>query len=197
MHTQKVKVWDIWVRFTHWFVAMGIVANLMITEDGSQIHEYVGYGVVALVVSRLLWGFIGTKYARFSNFFPTPKRIAHHLKSFGKPQDETHLGHNPLGALMMFALWGVIIGLGVSGYLMENEAYIGNLYLGNLNIGGLMEEDWLEEVHEILANSLYLLVPVHIISAVVMGKLQKQNLVKAMITGKKTIVHKTVEPQND
>lgn len=176
--TTTVKVWDIWVRFTHWVVAAGIVANLAITEEGSLWHEYVGYTVVGLVIARLIWGVIGTKYARFSNFFPTPSRIKAHLHSFKvQPKTDAHLGHNPFGALMMFALWGVILGLGISGYMMSTDAFWG--------------VEWLGELHEVLATSLYVLVPIHILSAIVMSKLQKQNLIKAMITGKKTTTHST------
>ena len=57
---QTVKVWDIWVRITHWAVAAGIFANLIVTEGGSDVHEYMGYAVVALVVSRLIWGLVGS-----------------------------------------------------------------------------------------------------------------------------------------
>ncbi|WP_296202960.1 cytochrome b/b6 domain-containing protein [Psychrobacter sp. UBA3962] len=176
---QQIKVWDILVRFTHWGVAAGVIANLAFTEDGGQIHEYVGYTVVALVVIRLLWGFVGTKYARFSDFFPTPKRVKNHLNELkaqhvnNQSVKTEHLGHNPLGALMMFALWGAIIGLGLTGYLMESQV------LGN--------KDLFEEIHEVLANSLFFLVPLHVISAVVMSRLQKQNLIKSMVTGNKTV----------
>ena len=176
---QQVKVWDILVRFTHWAVAAGVIANLAFTEDGGQIHEYVGYTVVALVVIRLLWGFVGTKYARFSDFFPTPKRVKSHLNELkaqhvnNQSVKTEHLGHNPLGALMMFALWGAIIGLGLTGYLMESQV------LGN--------KDLFEEIHEVLANSLFLLVPLHVISAIVMSRLQKQNLIKSMVTGNKIV----------
>ncbi len=182
---KKIKVWDVLVRFTHWAVAIGILANLAITEEGSTWHEYVGYTVVGLVVVRLLWGLMGTKYARFSNFFPTPKRIKTHLKSFkNKQMNEEHLGHNPFGALMMFALWGVIIGLGVSGYLMGTDQFWG------------VEE--IEEIHEILANALYVLVPIHVLSAIVMSQLQRQNLIKAMITGNKTVsVYEQDDTQSD
>ncbi len=175
MSTTTVKVWDLWVRLTHWTVAVGVLINLFeLTEEGSTWHEYVGYAVVAIVVSRLIWGFIGTKYARFSDFFPTPNRIKNHLTSISG-NGKKHLGHNPFGALMMFALWGVIIGLGVTGYMMGMDAYWG--------------EEWLQELHELLANSLYVLIPVHVLSAIGMGFIEKQNLVKAMITGKKTVHH--------
>lgn len=173
MSTTTVKVWDLWVRLTHWTVAIGVFINLFeLTEEGGTWHEYVGYAVAGIVVSRLIWGFIGTKYARFSDFFPTPNRIKNHLQSIGG-KGEKHLGHNPFGALMMFALWGVIIGLGVTGYMMGMDAYWG--------------EEWLQEGHELLANSLYVLIPLHVLSAIGMGFIQKQNLVKAMITGNKTV----------
>ena len=176
--TRQVKVWDILVRFTHWTVAAGIIANLLFTEDGSDLHVYVGYTVVGLVVLRLLWGLVGTRYARFTNFFPTPTRLKAHLSNLSiRRVDEQHLGHNPLAAIMMLSLWAVIIGLGITGYLMESEI-IGN-------------KDLLEEAHELLANSLYLLVPLHIIAAIAMSYWQRQNLIKSMITGKKTVTDKS------
>tara|TARA_R110000751_G_scaffold22973_1_gene64145 strand:+ start:520 stop:1212 length:693 start_codon:yes stop_codon:yes gene_type:complete len=178
--TRQVRVWDILVRVTHWTVAAGITANLFFTEDGSELHQYVGYTVVGLVVIRLLWGFVGTRYARFSDFFPTPSRIKHHLSDLSiRRTDEQHLGHNPLAAIMMFALWAVIIGLGISGYLMEAKIF--------------GSKDILEEIHGILANSLYLLVPLHIISAIAMSYWERQNLIKSMITGDKTVT--TRRPQ--
>lgn len=170
----QVRVWDLLVRVTHWTVAAGIIANLAFTEDGSELHEYVGYAVVALVVIRLLWGFVGSRYARFSDFFPTPKRIKAHLAQLNQRQvTSQHLGHNPLAALMALTLWAVIIGLGVTGYLTESQL------LGNT--------DLFEELHEVLANRLYILVPLHIFAAIAMSYLQRQNLVKSMITGNKTI----------
>lgn len=184
--TRQVKVWDILVRFTHWTVAAGIIANLLFTEDGSDLHVYVGYTVVGLVVLRLLWGLVGTRYARFTNFFPTPTRLKAHLSNLSiRRVDEQHLGHNPLAAIMMLSLWAVIIGLGITGYLMESHIFSHMQLLGN--------KDLLEEVHELLANSLYLLVPLHIIAAIAMSYWQRQNLIKSMITGKKTV---TDEPSD-
>ena len=181
--TRQVKVWDILVRFTHWTVAAGIIANLFFTEDGSDLHVYVGYTVLGLVVVRLLWGLVGTRYARFTSFFPTPTRLKHHLSALSvRRVDEQHLGHNPLAAIMMLSLWAVIIGLGVTGYLMETDIFSHIQLLGN--------KDVLEEIHELLANSLYLLVPLHIIAAIAMSYWQRQNLIKSMITGKKTVTDK-------
>ncbi len=181
--TRQVKVWDILVRFTHWTVAAGIIANLFFTEDGSDLHVYVGYTVLGLVVVRLLWGLVGTRYARFTSFFPTPTRLKHHLSALSvRRVDEQHLGHNPLAAIMMLSLWAVIIGLGVTGYLMETDIFSHIQLLGN--------KDVLEEIHELLANILYLLVPLHIVAAIAMSYWQRQNLIKSMITGKKTVTDK-------
>lgn len=181
--TRQVKVWDILVRFTHWTVAAGIIANLLFTEDGSDLHVYVGYTVVGLVVLRLLWGLVGTRYARFTNFFPTPTRLKAHLSNLSiRRVDEQHLGHNPLAAIMMLSLWIAIIGLGITGYLMESHIFSHIQLLGN--------KDLLEEIHELLANSLYLLVPLHIIAAIAMSYWQRQNLIKSMVTGKKTVTDK-------
>ena len=181
--TRQVKVWDILVRFTHWTVAAGIIANLFFTEDGSDLHVYVGYTVLGLVVVRLLWGLVGTRYARFTNFFPTPTRLKRHLSALSvRRVDEQHLGHNPLAAIMMLSLWAVIIGLGVTGYLMETDIFSHIQLLGN--------KDVLEEIHELLANSLYLLVPLHIVAAIAMSYWQRQNLIKSMITGKKKVSDK-------
>lgn len=178
VHT--VKVWDIWVRFTHWAVALGILVNLAFTEEGSEIHEYVGYTVVGLVVLRLIWGFFGTEYARFSDFFPTPTRLKSHFSALHNRQiSQNHVGHNPLAAFMMFALWTVILGLGVTGYAME--AHI------------IADKHTLEEIHEVLANSLYVLVPLHVISAILMSRLQQQNLIKAMITGNKQVANNDIK----
>lgn len=180
---KQVKVWDILVRVTHWTVAAGIIANLLFTEDGSELHEYVGYTVLGLVVVRLLWGLVGTRYARFTSFFPTPTRLKHHLSALSvRRVDEQHLGHNPLAALMMLSLWAVIIGLGLTGYLMETDIFSHIQLLG--------DKDVLEEIHELLANSLYLLVPLHIIAAIAMSYWQRQNLIKSMITGKKKVSDK-------
>ena len=83
---------------------------------------------------------------------------------------------------MMLSLWAVIIGLGITGYLMESTIFSNIELLGN--------KDFLEEVHELLANSLYLFVPLHIVAAIAMSYWQRQNLIKSMITGKKRVTDK-------
>ncbi len=171
MHS--VKVWDVFVRFTHWSVAAIVVMNYALTEEGSDIHQYLGYTAATLVGLRLIWGVIGSPYARFSSFFPTPERIKQHIRLMKTRQSGRELGHNPMGALMMFALWGCIIGLAATGYLMGTDAYWGS--------------EALEALHEGLANGLIGLAVLHVAAVALMSLWGKTNLVRAMISGYKNV----------
>ncbi|UOO89300.1 cytochrome b/b6 domain-containing protein [Vitreoscilla massiliensis] len=172
--TQKVMVWDVFVRVFHWALVGLIAANLFFTAKGETVHEYVGYSAVALVVLRIVWGFVGSKYARFSDFFPTPKRIKAHLCALVKREKEDYLGHNALGALMIFALIAVILGLGFSGWAQTIDS---PYYM----------EDWPENVHETLVTVLQILVALHVLAVIVMSIITKSDLVGAMFTGRKKV----------
>ena len=95
-------VWDRFVRVFHWALVGGVVLNQFVLEEGETPHEWAGYLAAALVVARIAWGFIGSRHARFSDFFPTPTRLVAHLRAMRSGAPEHHWGHNPLGALMMF-----------------------------------------------------------------------------------------------
>ncbi len=168
---QSIKVWDLPVRLCHWTLAATVLINLTITEEGSPPHEYVGYVAAGVVVFRLIWGLIGTKHARFSDFFPTPSRIKHHFQTLAHGGNTQELGHNPFAALMMFVLWGLVLTLGTTGYMMAE--YIDSPF-------------WISDLHELAANSLIPCIVLHIFAAVAMSHISKVNLIKAMITGKKT-----------
>ncbi len=167
----SVKVWDPFVRLFHWSLVTCVLLNLWVLEEGETPHEWAGYIAAGLVLARVVWGFVGTRYARFSDFFPTPRRVTAHVQGLLRGDPPSSPGHNPLGALMMLALMGLVLGLGLSGWLMGTDAYFG--------------EEWLEEVHEALANTLLLLAGLHATAAIVMGRLEGVNLVRAMFTGKK------------
>ena len=169
---QKVMVWDLFVRLFHWSLVTIVVLNLFVVSEGSTIHQYLGYGACVLVALRIVWGFVGTRYARFSDFFPTPARFKAHLLAMKNREPETHLGHNPMGALMIFALIAVIFGLGITGWAqtMDSPYYI---------------ELWPLQWHRYLVNTLQVLVVLHVLAVVVMSVLHKTDLVGAMITGRK------------
>ena len=125
----------------------------------------------ALVLARVLWGFVGSRHARFADFFPTPGRLYRHFKALSQGQHPQYAGHNPLGALMMLALMAFVLGLGLTGWMQTTDAYFG--------------EEWLMELHEWLANGLLIAAGLHGVAAIVMGRLERVNLVKAMVTGVK------------
>jgi len=169
---RRQYVWDPLVRLFHWSLVACVLANFLLLEEGDPPHRWAGYMASGLVLFRLVWGFVGSRHARFASFFPTPSRLRHHLQQLRAGTLPHSVGHNPLGALMMLALMALVLSLGATGYLMGTDTYWG--------------EDWLEELHEGLANTLMLAVGLHAAAAIVMSKLEKVNLVRAMVTGYKT-----------
>ena len=166
-----VKVWDPFVRLFHWSLVSCVLLNQFILEAGATAHEWTGYLASALVLARVLWGFVGSRHARFADFFPTPGRLYRHFKALSQGQHPQYAGHNPLGALMMLALMAFVLGLGLTGWIQTTDAYFG--------------EEWLMELHEWLANGLLIAAGLHGVAAIVMGRLERVNLVKAMVTGVK------------
>ena len=166
----RIKVWDPLVRIVHWTLAILVFSNFL-NEDGHTAHRWIGYAATALVLVRLIWGFVGTQHARFSDWFPTPHRVIEYLKLKRAGQAPRYIGHNPLGAVMMLALLALIINQGITGYMMGTDLFFG--------------EKWLEEWHEISANLILGLVCLHVLGAILTGYQQKENLILSMIHGKK------------
>ena len=120
---------------------------------------------------RLVWGLVGSRHARFADWFPTPQRVRMHLKALWHGELPEHTGHNPLGALMMLTLMSLVLGLGLTGWLQGTDAFWG--------------VDWMEELHEGIAETLVWLAALHAAAALVMGRIERTRLVKAMFTGVK------------
>jgi cytochrome b len=167
----SVKVWDRFVRLFHWSLVSCVLLNYFVVDDGEDLHQWLGYAASALVVARIAWGFVGTRHARFSDFFPTPRRLIDHLQAMRAGRAEFHPGHNPLGALMMLALMATVLGLGLTGYLQGTDRFWG--------------EEWLQDLHEWLGTGLITLAGLHAAAALVMGRLERVKLVTAMVTGVK------------
>lgn len=166
---QAVPVWDRFVRLFHWGLVSCVVLNFTVLDDGETLHQALGYAAAALVLARVVWGFIGSEHARFANFWPTPRRLSRHVQALLQRTPERHDGHNPLGALMMLALMALVLSLGLTGFAQTTDAFWG--------------EEWLQDLHEALANGLVALAGVHAASALIMGRLERTRLVRAMITG--------------
>jgi len=171
--TRAVRVWDPLVRLIHWGVAGAVLLNATIIEDESTAHELIGYIAVGLVAIRLVWGLIGPAHARFSPFPPNPMAPLPHIPDLLRGRKTVHLSHNPAGALMVYNLWGTIIGLGVTGYMMGSVRYFGL--------------EWVEELHEGLFAWLMVSVALHLGGVLVGSFASRVNLVRAMIDGKKRL----------
>jgi cytochrome b len=167
----NVHVWDIVVRLFHWTVVTGCILNLFILDDGSLAHKIVGYSVAAALAIRIIWGFIGSKYARFADFFPTPGRFGSYAAALLRGCEPRMLGHNPAGALMMLALMALLAGVSVTGWMMGLDAFWG--------------DTWLEDVHAGLADAILVLALVHAAAALIESWRHRENLVWSMVTGSK------------
>lgn len=167
----KALIWDLPVRAFHWILAGSFTGAYLLAESERlrNIHVMFGYTVLGLVAFRLLWGFIGTRYARFGSFAFRPAQVLAYLRSLPDRARARHLGHNPAGSVAIWVILGLAVLTGASGYLTFNE------------IGG----DVLEEAHEVFANAWLLVVFAHVAGVVVESLLHHENLAGAMVTGYK------------
>lgn len=177
-----VTVWDPLVRIFHWsLVAFFFIAYL--TEDELlTVHVYAGYAVAGLVAFRLLWGIIGTRHARFTDFVTGPGAVKRYLGRLFTGRAPHYLGHNPAGAAMIIALLLSLVLTAFTGaVLIAGDGYGP---LADTFFAGLSGESF-EETHEFFANFTLFLVGLHVLGVVVSSFLHRENLVRAMVTGRK------------
>jgi cytochrome b len=169
--------WDPIVRITHWSIALAVLANAVFTEEGSGPHVWVGYGLAAILALRLLWGLIGPAEARFAAFWPSPRKALAHLREIRSGEVTRHASHNPLGALMVYAIWGCLLTIIATGIAMaglppldatgkESDHASNSIAVQSHEEEGEHEDEGEEgplgEVHEVAANLLYLLILLHL-----------------------------------
>ena len=170
---RSVAVWDPLVRIVHWTVALAVLLNGFVTDPETDLHQWIGYAAMAAVATRLVWGLVGSGPARFAAFPPSPGRALAHLAALRRGSRDTHLSHNPLGALMVYNLWATLALMGVSGYMM-----------GMLRFFGM---DWVKEMHELAFDWLMVSVALHLVGVVFDTRRTGVPLVRAMITGRKRL----------
>jgi cytochrome b len=171
VRSANVIVWDPVVRLFHWGVVAACVLNLFVLEPGKEWHRYAGYTVLGLLAVRFVWGFVGTRHARFSDFVRSPSAISRYIVDLRHGREVRHLGHNPAAAVMMLVLMALLLATGVSGWMMTLDAFWGNGFI--------------EETHEVLANGIMVLAGLHALAAIVESFRHRENLVLAMVTGRK------------
>lgn len=217
MHNQpSVPVWDILVRLFHWSLVASFIVAYLSSEEDNPWHIYAGYVVLGLIVFRVIWGFVGSRYARFSSFVCGPATVIDYIQRARANQAPHYLGHNPLGGWMILALLSTLFVVTLSGLkvydaeegkeravasstsfslitaanaeqevekedIEDNEATAENESEG----AGEVEEAFWEEIHEVSSNFMLFLIALHIAGVVLASRLHKENLILAMLTGKK------------
>jgi cytochrome b len=163
---ERVKVWDLPLRLFHWVLVIAIAVAFLSSEEDSALNDWhvlSGWVAAVLIVFRLVWGFIGGEHSRFSDFI-RPSRIAHHLSGLARGEREPSLGHNPLGGV------AVVVLLALTAVTLWTGAFGGEAA---------------EELHEVIAWVLLAMIALHVIAVIVMSMLERENLVRAMVTGDK------------
>lgn len=184
-NNHTIKVWDPFVRMFHWTLVLSFFIAYITEEDFLSIHTFAGYTVLTLLLLRIIWGLIGTRYARFSNFTYSPETIKHFIKDTFYLRAKRYIGHNPAGGAMIILM---IISLlmttltGLTIYGIEEQAGPMAGWFGDKDS---LWEDIFEETHEFFANFTLFLVFIHVAGVIVESFIHKENLVKSMIDGRK------------
>jgi cytochrome b len=169
--TQTKRVWDPFVRLFHWSLVLGMAAAWITSSIREDTHQWIGLAIGGLLAARILWGFIGTHYARFSQFIRKPSTSIAYLFAILKGSEQRYLGHNPAGALMILALLLTIMATIFTGWLITTDAYYG--------------DDSMQDIHSLFAYSVIGLAIFHVFGIAMASRHHRENLAKAMFTGEK------------
>jgi len=182
-NSSQIKVWDPFVRFFHWSLVSAFAIAYITEDDFLTIHSWAGYLILTLLGIRFIWGFVGSRYARFTDFVYSFKNIMQFLKDTLGFRAKRYLGHNPAGGAMVILLMLSLLMTTITGVLLLGaEEHAGPVAHWFTQAEGFWSNA-LEEVHEFFANFTLLLVFVHIAGVLVESFIHKENLVSAMLTG--------------
>lgn len=180
-----VRIWDLPTRLFHWLLAVsviGLIVTAKVGGDAMNWHFRLGYVVFALLLFRLVWGFVGGRWSRFASFFPTPARLGRYLRGRARPED--HAGHNPLGAFSVLAMLLVLAAQVGTGLFSDDDiAFAGPLT--GLVAGSTVRaaSSYHKDVGQLLVIGL---VALHLLAIAFYFFAKRKNLVRPMVTGNKT-----------
>ncbi len=168
---KTARVWDPIVRIFHWSLVLSFSVAWFTSHSSADIHQWAGYFAAALILMRLLWGGVGARYARFSQFVRSPATIVRYLFAMLSGREARYIGHNPAGGAMVLTLMVAVAATALTGWMMTTDAYFGVAWVGR--------------AHDLMAHGLLLLVLIHIGGVALASLRHRENLVGAMITGRK------------
>ncbi|MCA8869786.1 MAG: cytochrome b/b6 domain-containing protein [Rhodobacteraceae bacterium] len=191
----KARIWDPWIRAFHWGLVAAFAIVWLTADEVQKVHEIAGYIIAGLIAFRLIWGLVGSRYARFSQFLRGPKATLSYCRDMALGRERRYLGHNPAGAVMIVALLFTLAATALTGWLIEEPDRTARLpELVQIVPPARADEaghhdhkknDTLEDVHEVLANLLLMLVALHVAGVILASVRHRENLARAMVTGKK------------
>lgn len=197
---KTIRVWDPLVRVFHWGLVAAFAVAWFSAEEMSTVHEVSGYVVAGLIAFRLIWGLVGSHYARFAEFLRGPSATLGYLGDMVRGREHRYLGHNPVGAVMIVAMLVTLSGTAYTGWLLEEPGRAAMLpELPQIAAPAFADEDGeageyggeamggetVEELHETFANIMLFLIAAHIAGVVLSSFRHHENLARAMVTGDK------------
>ena len=170
MSSKKVLVWDVPVRFVHWLLVASFAGAFLTAESERlrSVHVLFGTTLAGLIAFRLVWGVVGTRYARFASFAFGPRAVLRYLRSLVTLKSVRYVGHTPAGSWAIWLMLGLGLAVAATGY--------------GAHAGGA---EWLEDAHGALAWTLLAVVVVHVAGVALGSVLHRENLALAMLTGRK------------
>jgi len=192
MQAVEIRVWDPFVRVCHWLLATVILVDWF-TDEPRWMHVWLGYIAAALVLLRVIWGFIGSENARFTSFVRGPRSVFDYLAGLIRLSSRRYLGHSPAGGAMIVALLIMVAATTVTGVvnLAQDEGkgplagVIAKVERPARIPGQRRPPLVIKQVHEMLANVTLVLVILHVCGVALASFAHRENLVRAMITGRK------------
>ena len=191
--------WDPVVRLSHWLIAAAVIINGLISKPGGTIHIWIGWITMAVLVIRLVWGFIGPREARFTAFLPDPRAAVSHLFSLMRGKPKEYPSHNPAGAIMVYALWACLAAVIATGLIMTDAKTPITIAQER---AAVEQGDWsvlagdsksdetsgasgeiVKAIHETAANLMLILALVHVAGVAAESYALRRNLVRPMIKG--------------
>ena len=180
---RTIPVWDALIRVLHWSLVLTVAAAWLTRHSPGRWHEWLGYATLVVVAARTAWGFLGSGHARFADFVRSFPATAGYARDLVQGREARYLGHNPLGGWMVVALLSMVVLVGFTGWLYTTDRFWG--------------VPWVEELHETLSDILFVFVALHILGVVFTSVRHRENLVAAMLHGRKPVDPARHNPGDD
>lgn len=170
----RVLIWDVPTRMFHWLLAAGFISAASIALIGPEhsiffpYHAIIGLTLALLVTMRIIWGFAGSRYARFGSFLHGPLALLEYFTGYFTGKGQRHLGHNPASALAIFAMMGLILGLAVTGFMLGRG------------------DERVEDLHELLAYATLAVAGIHVLGVIIHTVVHREQITLSMIHGRKS-----------